>query len=204
MHITIKKQTIGTQRVNSVNARELHKVLEIKKDFSNWIKTQVKTLGLEENVDFITYTQKGVGGKFDSIDYILTSISAKHISMASRVKKGKEVRDYFIAIEEEYQRSTNPNRIRGYQGVIAKLQKRIEQQKEIIEALESNFEQIGTNAQDNFSETVQENITLLYRVFTEQSQEFKKVADYNYVAHKRANDFINAFENFIIRNGGKA
>ncbi len=104
--IQITPQLIGTQKANSVNARELHQSLEIKKDFSDWVKVQTRRAGLDVNVDFITYPQKGVGGKFDSIEYILTLEAAKHIAMMSQSKKGKEVRDYFIAKEKELQALT--------------------------------------------------------------------------------------------------
>lgn len=101
--ITLKIETsvIGTELTNTVDARELHKNLGVRKDFSNWIKGQITNLGLEEGFDFITLALKGVGGKFDRIDYTLTLDTAKHISMASRTQRGKEVRNYFIEAEKK-------------------------------------------------------------------------------------------------------
>jgi len=99
--IKIELEVIGAEEVNSVNARDLHATLEIKKKFADWIKNQINTLGLEENVDFITVPLKGNGGKFGGTDYIITTDTAKHISMASRTPKGKEVRSYFIKVEKE-------------------------------------------------------------------------------------------------------
>jgi phage anti-repressor protein/transcriptional regulator of met regulon len=106
--IKIELQVIGTEEVNSVNARELHKTLEIKKDFSTWIKNQINSLGLEENVDYIIAPPKrgasSHGGQ-NAKDYIITTDTAKHISMASRTPKGKEVRSYFIAVEKAAQQN---------------------------------------------------------------------------------------------------
>jgi len=102
--IKVRQIEIDKTVVNSVNSRDLHKGLEVKKDYSNWIKDQVKSLDLEENFDYIVFAQKGEnpkGGR-PEIDYILTLDAAKHISMASRTKKGKEVRKYFIEIEKKY------------------------------------------------------------------------------------------------------
>lgn len=98
--IKISSEVIGTDKVNSVNARELHQVLDIKKQFANWIDIQINSLGLEKNVDYIVYEVRGNGRP--QKEYIITTDTAKHISMASRTAKGKEVRNYFIQIEKEY------------------------------------------------------------------------------------------------------
>ncbi len=102
--ITITTQIIGTEETNAVNAREVHKALEIKKDFSSWIKGQIESLGLEENVDYMVFTQKGenLSGGRPGTEYILSIDAAKHIAMASRSAKGKAVRAYFIEVEKEY------------------------------------------------------------------------------------------------------
>ncbi len=102
--IEIKEQEIGTQTVNSVNARELFETLEIKKDFSSWFKQQIDTLGLEENMDYIVFTLKGENSQLKGgrplKEYIITTDTAKHISMSSRTEKGKEARNYFIQVEK--------------------------------------------------------------------------------------------------------
>ena len=106
--IKISSEVIGTEKVNSVNVRELHQVLAIEKQFSNWIDYQINSLGLEKNVDYIVYEVKGNGRP--QKEYIITTDTAKHISMASRTAKGKEVRNYFIQIEKEYKTLIeNPN-----------------------------------------------------------------------------------------------
>ena len=59
---------------------------------------------LEENVDFISFTQKGereTGGTILK-EYILTLDTAKHIAMMSRGEKAKEIRAYFIEVEKKY------------------------------------------------------------------------------------------------------
>ena len=71
---------------SAVNARNLHAFLEVKKDFSNWIKKQIERARLVEGRYFITLAQKGernegVRGASISIDYHLTIEAAKHIAM---------------------------------------------------------------------------------------------------------------------------
>lgn len=97
--IKIVNRQIGHAPIQTVNARELHSYLGVGKDFSNWIKAQIKRADLVEGVDYVTVAQKGVGGKFDSIDYHLTIDAGKNIAMLSGTAKGKEVRRYFIDCE---------------------------------------------------------------------------------------------------------
>lgn len=100
--IPIQQSLIDSQQVQTVNARDLHSFLEIKKDFTNWIKDQIKRARLAENMDFIVLAQKGVnpsGGR-PSSDYHLTIEAGKHVSMMCGTDKGFEVRDYFIECEK--------------------------------------------------------------------------------------------------------
>lgn len=106
--ISIIEESIGGSAVQSVNARDLHAGLGVGKDFSSWIKAQIKRADLVENKDFLTFTQKGVGGKFDSIDYHLTIEAAKNIAMLSGTAKGKEVRAYFIECERKLLKPQSP------------------------------------------------------------------------------------------------
>jgi len=115
--IPITPQIIGTEETNAVNARDLHKTLKSRKQFANWIKAQIESLGLEENSDYVLLNQKvkqkkdksvllnqkvKQRGGHNAIDYILTLDTAKHIAMASRSPKGKEVRQYFIEVEKAW------------------------------------------------------------------------------------------------------
>lgn len=106
--IEIHNGNIDGKTVKTIDARELHAKLVAKKDFSNWVKAQIKRADLAENIDFVTYAQKGVGGKFDSIEYFLTIEAGKHIAMLSGTAKGKDIRQYFIECERKLQADTAP------------------------------------------------------------------------------------------------
>ena len=99
--VQITQAKIGTENTNSVNARELHEVLKVKKDFSDWIKQQLmigrKNSVYVEGIDYLKNHLKGVR----SIEYILSLDTAKRISMLSKTKKGDEVRKYFIEAEKK-------------------------------------------------------------------------------------------------------
>ncbi len=80
-NIEILKTKINGAEVNSVNARDIHKELGLSKDFSNWIKVQLKEF--DESEDYLKLTQQGE----KKIEYILSIETAKHISMMSRTYK---------------------------------------------------------------------------------------------------------------------
>ena len=103
--VKIKSEVVGCELVNSVNARDLYKALEITKPFADWIKNQISRTGLEENVDFTILKKKSRGGR-PTIEYIITSESSKYIAMMSRGQeytlgknahgKAKRVREIYI------------------------------------------------------------------------------------------------------------
>ncbi len=110
----VGQSTIAGTTVQTVNARDLYNFLEIRKDFSDWVKAQIGRARLVENRDYIAVPQKGDviindlqglrAGLDYSISYFLTLESAKHISMMSGTEKGYEVREYFLKCERTAQR----------------------------------------------------------------------------------------------------
>lgn len=88
----------------TVNTRELYEFLEVKKDFSDWIKYRIKKYGFQEGEDFTTIQGKSTGGR-PSIEYHVTIDMAKELSMVENNDKGREARRYFIECEKK---SKNP------------------------------------------------------------------------------------------------
>lgn len=86
----------------AVSARELHRFLESKRDFSNWIKDRIEKYGFIENQDFEVFNNFGEnpnGGR-PLIEYALTLDTAKEIAMVEGNEKGKQARRYFIECEK--------------------------------------------------------------------------------------------------------
>lgn len=101
--IAISTTPIAGQSVQTANARDIHKELGVKKDFSDWVKVQINRADLVENADYVVIHQKGVnpqGGR-PLDEYHMTIESGKHIAMMSATAKGKEVRNYFIECEKK-------------------------------------------------------------------------------------------------------
>jgi len=106
--IPLCRQPVGADTVETFNARDLHAHLQVGKDFSTWIKAQIKRARLVENRDYIVFPPEG--GKLESttyghgktaIEYHLTLKAGEHIGMVSGTAKGFEIREWFIARANE-------------------------------------------------------------------------------------------------------
>jgi len=106
--IPINKADFNGAEINSVNARELHAVLESKQDFSTWIKKRLDEVDAVENVDFICFHKKMEANNATMIEYILSTDIAKEIAMLERNEVGKKVRRYFIEFEKMHKQKAIP------------------------------------------------------------------------------------------------
>ena len=90
-----------------INGRELHQFLEVKTKYIDWINRMLE-YGFEENIDFIELnelSQKKEGSRIveRTVKTHMLKISmAKEIAMLQRNEKGKQIRLYFIEIENRY------------------------------------------------------------------------------------------------------
>lgn len=86
-----------------VSGRQLHEALGVKTEYRKWFGRMTE-YGFEENHDFVRVTQKcpTPGGLQDMTDHIIKLDMAKEISMIQRTDKGKEVRQYFIQVEKDF------------------------------------------------------------------------------------------------------
>lgn len=108
--VKITQAKFGVDEVNAVNARDLHKALDSKKDFSSWIKARIEKLGLVESRDYGVFTQMGenlLGGR-PAKEYIVTIDIAKHLAMIEMTDKGHQVREYFIECEKKLKKHYLP------------------------------------------------------------------------------------------------
>ena len=102
----MKMELIKVQSDNEkqlVSARELHKALNVKTRFSQWVEQNFKHF--RKGNDFtsvVTTTVVNNGAKRELQDYALSVEMAKHIAMMSGTQKGYEIRDYFIQVEKAW------------------------------------------------------------------------------------------------------
>lgn len=89
----------------TVSGRELHEALGVETPYTTWVKRMCE-YGFSENVDFATCfpnleSENQHGGQ-NKIDHQLTIPMAKELCMLQRTDKGKQMRQYFIAVEEQW------------------------------------------------------------------------------------------------------
>jgi toxin-antitoxin system, toxin component, bro family len=89
-----------------VSGRELHEFLEIGTEYAKWFD-RMKDYGFIENIDFsvivkIDDDDTAFGGVRKSTDHAIKLDMAKELAMIQRNEKGKQARQYFIAVEKEY------------------------------------------------------------------------------------------------------
>lgn len=135
--IKIEEKEMGGERIQAVNARDLHEFLDSKQDFSTWIKKRIASYGFVEGIDYIklsvspTVKMAETGGELADIvtpqknwalettgcadfgqqgriEYAITLAMAKELSMVERNQKGKEARQYFIGCEKQLKAQHRP------------------------------------------------------------------------------------------------
>lgn len=90
----------------TVSGRELHEFLEVETPYTQWFSRMCE-YGFSENVDYALVSQKCETNNpknpfTNRTNHQLTIPMAKELCMIQRNEKGKQARQYFIAVEEEW------------------------------------------------------------------------------------------------------
>ena len=96
--------TLNDNQEPVVSGRQLHEALEVKTPYSMWFD-RMTDYGFAENQDYILLNnfvkQTGRGGH-NKVDHIIKLDMAKEIAMIQRTERGKQVRQYFIQVEKDF------------------------------------------------------------------------------------------------------
>lgn len=84
----------------TVSGRELHEFLGVKTAYKDWFPRMVE-YGFEEGKDFCSFLSESTGGR-PSTDHQLTIPMAKELCMIQRNERGKQARQYFLKVEEQW------------------------------------------------------------------------------------------------------
>ena len=88
-----------------INARELHRVLENKRKFADWVKQRIEQYGFIENIEFICFYKFVKANRYGNKnlkEYYLSINMAKELCMVENNEIGKRLRKYFIEVEKRY------------------------------------------------------------------------------------------------------
>lgn len=95
--------TLNDSHEPVVSGRQLHEALEVKTKYADWFNRMVD-YGFTENQDFLLLKneqQTGRGGH-NKVDHVIKLDMAKEIAMIQRTERGKQVRQYFIQVEKDF------------------------------------------------------------------------------------------------------
>ena len=87
----------------TVSGRELWEALEVKTAYKDWFPRMCE-YGFSEGKDYCSFLSDRSDGKAGKprTDHQLTIPMAKELCMLQRTDKGKQMRQYFIAVEEQW------------------------------------------------------------------------------------------------------
>lgn len=87
----------------TVSGRELYEALEVKTAYKDWFPRMCE-YGFSEGKDYCSFLSDRPDGKAGKprTDHQLTIPMAKELCMLQRTDKGKQMRQYFIAVEEQW------------------------------------------------------------------------------------------------------
>ena len=92
--------TLNENQEPVVSGRQLHQVLGVKTAYKDWFPRMTE-YGFTENEDFSSFLSNSTGGR-PKQDHVLKLDMAKEIAMIQLTDKGKEVRQYFIQVEKDF------------------------------------------------------------------------------------------------------
>lgn len=107
--------TLADRAVQLCDARALHTFMQVKRDFSNWIKGRIRKFGFAAGEDYLLaksgeqVPHQGGTRTVERIDYHLTLDMAKELAMVENNEQGRVVRRYFIDCERQVQAATRPH-----------------------------------------------------------------------------------------------
>jgi len=210
--------TIGSDEIQTVNARELHKFLEIGRQFADWIKDRIQQYDFQENQDYVLVSQnneiKKQGGDRRSIDYHLSLDMAKELCMVERNDKGKQARAYFIECERKLKTLTPQIDFSDPQillGVVKHLQVEVDKKDEIIAEQVTRLKKLdrlenaaGSMCISDAAKTLKVQNKWLFNFMHARRWIFKRVGNKNWLAYddKRKSGYLEHDDHIYIDKEG--
>ena len=84
--IPLHQNAVGTETIQTVNARDLHAFLGVKDQFSQWMSRRISTYGFLQDIDYVVHIFGD--GAIETKDFHITFDMAKELSMVEKTAKG--------------------------------------------------------------------------------------------------------------------
>ncbi|WP_040976829.1 antA/AntB antirepressor family protein [Necropsobacter massiliensis] len=135
-----------------INARDVHRLLNVGRMYQHWIKARIKQAGFSENQDFVIVQNSTIGlpklasakgGDTRSYDYIVSLDMAKHLCLMEKNEIGRAVRQHFIEAERQLKQVAP----KVYKNTLAKTLERLEsidRNREMTDAIKARLQRNGT------------------------------------------------------------
>ncbi len=131
-----------------VYGTELFECLGSKRQYTDWIKERFLDCDAIENQDFQSFSQKNEKGGRPKTEYIIKLDIAKEMAMLERNDIGKQVRRYFIRIEEKYKQLQKPkSALQILQDAMLEVDKKIEIVNEDLQEFKKDIPLLGLECQ---------------------------------------------------------
>ena len=136
-----------------INARDVHRLLKVGRDYSTWIRARIKQAGFIENQDFVIVENLSspelasanneqlspMARPQKLIDYIVSLDMAKHLCLMEKNEIGRAVRQHFIDAERQLKQVAPA----VYKNTLAKTQARlaaIDHNREMTDAIKATLQ----------------------------------------------------------------
>jgi phage anti-repressor protein len=124
---------VTNEAVEGVDARELHRILGVGRDFSHWICEQIARFGLVEGEDFSPFSAKSSGGR-PALEYALSLNAAKLIALSQNSDAARGARAALLKIERAWN-SPSAVMARALQMAHAELMRTKQEQQHALEQI---------------------------------------------------------------------
>lgn len=104
----VMEGAIGSEKIQTVNARELYAFLEVGVRFNDWVTRRINEYAFEDGKDFYSELSKTSSSGRPSREYHISLDMAKELAMVERNEKGKQARQYFIECERRAKNAVDP------------------------------------------------------------------------------------------------
>lgn len=149
-----------------VNLRDLHSFLQVKSEFNKWVKRRIKQYEFEDGRDYrsskVANVDQGAVNTW-SIEYSATISMAKQLTMVENNARGKQARQYFIAVEEQFKKERQDVPRLSATQILIESAKLLDAHESRLSALESKMqsqERVAEEAKQNLMSLPGPSVTL--------------------------------------------